>query len=48
MEASSSGANLFFAGGLIDIYSTLNCRSNIGIVNIAISKKAFLMHSWPA
>ena len=39
MEASSTDANLFFVGGSIDAYSSLNCRSNKGLVNIAISKK---------
>ena len=39
MEASSTDANLFFVGGSIDTYSSLNCRSNKGLVNIAISKK---------
>ena len=40
MEASSTDANLFFVGGSIYTYSSLNCRSNKGLVNFAISKKA--------
>ena len=52
MEASSTDANLFFVGGSVDIYSSLNCRSNKGLVNIAIpkqktGKKAFLLRSRP-
>ena len=39
MEASSADENLLLGGGSIDIYSSLNCRPNIGLVNIAISKK---------
>ena len=48
MEASSTDAKLFFVGGQIDIYSSLNCRSNKGLVNIAISKKKkrAKMRSW--
>ena len=33
------GRKPLFVGGSIDIYSSLNCRSNKGLVNIAISKK---------
>ena len=39
MEASSKDANLFFLGGSIHLFSSLNYRSNKGLVNIAISKK---------
>ena len=47
------GRKPLFVGGSIDIYSSLNCGSNKGLVNIAISKnklgkKAFLMRSRPA
>ena len=38
MEASSTDENLFFVWGLVDIYSSLNSRSNKGLVRIAISK----------
>ena len=40
MEASSTDANLFIVVGSIEILrSSLNCRCNKGLVNIAISKK---------